>query len=321
MRETIFLYPGQGSQFTGMAADLFERSAKVRELFADASDVCGRDMRALLFEASEDELKETENAQPAVVLASLAAWAVMADAGFESTGAAGHSLGEYAALVDAGVLSAADALKAVSARGSLMASAGEKIRAEKGDIGMAAVLGIGPEAVRAVLEGHRDVWSANENGAAQVAVGGTKAAMEAAADDLKAAGARRIIPLKVSCPFHTPLMAGSAEAMRGVLDDMHFADPRKRVWSNVSAAPVVSGDEARELLIEQVTHPVRWVDLTASIAELTSGSSEGGDSGPVLYETGPGSVLTGLWAKSGLKGRCSRAGTSKDIDKIIEPTE
>ena len=312
MKERIFLYPGQGSQFSGMAADLFDRREAVRELFAEASEACGRDMKALLFEGSEDELKATENAQPAIVLASLAARAVMADAGLESTGAAGHSLGEYAALADAGVLSVSDALKAVSARGRLMASAGERIRGEKGDIGMAAVLGIGPEAVRAALEGHGDVWSANENGPLQVAVGGTLAGMAAAEDDLKAAGARRIVPLKVSCPFHTPLMAEPARAMRDVLDALHFADPRKRVWSNVSAAPLVSGEEARELLIEQITHPVRWVDLSASIAALASGESM------QLYEVGPGNVLSGLWKKSGHPGLCRPGGTCRDIDEIIE---
>lgn len=312
MKERIFLYPGQGSQFSGMAADLFDRREAVRELFAEASESCGRDMKALLFEGSEDELKATENAQPAIVLASLAARAVMADAGLESTGAAGHSLGEYAALADAGVLRVSDALKAVSARGRLMASAGERIRAEKGDIGMAAVLGIGPEAVRAALEGHGDVWSANENGPLQVAVGGTLAGMAAAEDDLKAAGARRIVPLKVSCPFHTPLMAEPARAMRDVLDTLHFADPRKRVWSNVSAAPLVSGEEAKELLIEQITHPVRWVDLCASIAALASGEST------ELYEVGPGNVLSGLWTKSGHAGGCRPGGTSRDIDEIIE---
>jgi len=254
-------------------------------------------------------LKATENAQPAIVLASLAAREALAVEGLASSGAAGHSLGEYSALVDAGVLSAADALRAVKARGEFMAAAGAVITAEKGEIGMAAVVGIGPEAVHAAIDGLEDVWSANENGPAQVAIGGTKAGMDGAAEALKAAGARRIIPLKVSCPFHTPLMAGPAESMKSVLDAIEFKDPVKSVWSNVLAAPVKSGDEARNLLVEQVTHPVRWVDLMGSIAS----------SGPdALYEVGPGKVLTGLWAKSGLNGSCVPAGNVENIESIKE---
>ena len=190
-----------------------------------------------------------------------------------------------------------------------MAEAGAEISSVKGDIGMAAVIGIGPDEVRKALEGQQDVWSANENGPAQVAIGGTKAGMDAAADALKAAGARRIIPLKVSCPFHTPLMAGPAESMKAVLGDIKFSDPVKSVWSNVSAAVVKSGDEARSLLIEQVTHPVRWVDIMASIA-ATSPSA--------VYESGPGKVLSGLWNKSGNSGTCLPAGTLGDLNTIKE---
>jgi [acyl-carrier-protein] S-malonyltransferase len=303
----VFLFPGQGSQFPGMAKDLFEKYESVKRLFSLASDACGRDMKALLFDGSEDDLKATENAQPAIVLASLAARESLQAEGIESAGAAGHSLGEYTAMVDGGVLSAEDALKAVSARGAFMAAAGAEITAQKGEIGMAAVIGIGPEADRGALEGRPDVWSANENGPAQVAIGGTVAGMNGAEDALKAAGARRIIPLKVSCPFHTPLMAGPAESMRAFLADITFNNPAKSVWSNVSASPVSDGDEARSLLVEQVTHPVRWVDLMASIAQ-TSPSA--------IYEAGPGKVLTGLWAKSGLGGSCIPAGTVGDLESI-----
>ena len=307
MSNIIFFFPGQGSQFPGMAKDLFERYDAVKALFVQASEACGRDMKALLFDGSEEDLKDTQNAQPAIALASLASREAMAAEGFESAGAAGHSLGEYSALVDAGVLSPAAALKAVSARGAFMAFTGAEIVAEKGEIGMAAVVGIGPDPVRAALSGHEDVWIANENGPSQVAIGGTKAGMNAAEGDLKAAGARRIVPLKVSCPFHTPLMAAPAESMRKVLEGLTFADPAKKLWSNVSASLVATGEEARKLLIEQITHPVRWVDLMASIAE---------SSPTALYETGPGKVLTGLWARSGHEGTCCPGGSVGDIDTV-----
>ena len=305
----IFLFPGQGSQFPGMSKDFYEKYDSVKTLFTRASDACGRDMKSLLFEGSAEDLKATENAQPAIVLASLAVREALLAEGFESAGSAGHSLGEYTAMVDAGVLSAEDALRAVTARGELMAAAGAEITADKGEIGMAAVIGIGPEAVSKALEGQIDVWSANENGPAQVAIGGTKAGMDAVADALKSAGARRIIPLKVSCPFHTPLMAGPAESMKSVLAEINFSNPAKSVWSNVSAGVVKSGDEARSLLVEQVTHPVRWVDLMSSIAESSPSA---------LYESGPGKVLTGLWSKSGQNGTCFPVGTLGDLNTIKE---
>ena len=309
MSDSIFLFPGQGSQAPGMARDLYDRFDAVKELFALADDACGRDMKALLFDSDAEALKETENAQPAIVLASLAARQALQAAGIESAGAAGHSLGEYSAMVDGGVLTTYDALKAVAARGAFMAASAEKIIAEKGAIGMAAVVGISPEAVAQALEGLDDVWSANENSPVQVAIGGTLAGIAGAEEALKAAGARRIIPLKVSSPFHTPLMAAPAADMEGFLADIPFADPVKNVWSNVKAEPVASGDEARKLLVEQVTHPVRWLDLMASIAGTSPGS---------LYEVGPGTVLAGLWAKSGHDGTCLAAGTLENIDKIRE---
>jgi len=307
VNNTVFLYPGQGSQFPGMAADLYDHYESVKSLFDMASEVCDRDMKELVFEASDEKLTETENAQPAIVLASLAALEGMKAEGISSTGAAGHSLGEYTAMVDAGVLTARDALKAVTARGKFMAAAGAEIIAQKGPVGMSVVLGIEPKVVCEVLDGMEDVWSANENAQVQVAIGGTTAGMEGARKALMDAGARKIIPLKVSCPFHTPLMAGPAESMKSVLAGIQFNNPVKNVWSNVLAAPLKSGDEARSLLVEQVTHPVRWVDLQASIAHFSPSA---------LFEVGPGKVLCGLWAKSGLGGTCLPAGKLGEIMSI-----
>jgi [acyl-carrier-protein] S-malonyltransferase len=305
--KTIFLYPGQGSQFPGMAQDLFDKYSVVKNLFVRASEACGKDMKALLFQGSAEDLKATENAQAAIVLASLAAREALMENGIESTGCAGHSLGEYTALADAGVLSAEDALRAVTARGQHMAAAAGKAISEKGEVGMAAVVGIGPYEVRKALEGVADVWSANENGPNQVVIAGTKAGMNGAEDKLKAAGARRIIPLPVSGPFHTPLMADAAGALEQTLNDMEFNGPTKLVWSNVNAAPVTSGEEARSLLVKQITGAVRWVDLTEAIAATKPDS---------IYEVGPGAVLSGLWKKSGLDGICETAGSAENLDSI-----
>jgi len=304
----VFLYPGQGSQFSGMAKDFYEEYQEVRDLFVLASDACGKDMAKLLFEGSEEELKATENAQAAIVLASLASRKVLELKGLTSGGCAGHSLGEYSALVDAGVLSAGDALKAVTFRGQYMAEAGAAVIKEKGEIGMAAVIGIGPEAVRKAVENFDDVWSANENGPAQVVIAGTKAGMDSAGGALKEAGARRVIPLKVSGPFHTPLMKDAAAKLEGALAELTFNDPVKTIWSNVTAEPVKSGSEAKELLVKQITGAVRWLDLMQAVKN---------EDPEAIYEVGPGKVLTGLWAKSGLGGTCVPTGNIGDIEKIF----
>lgn len=305
--KTIFLYPGQGSQFPGMGQDLYEKYQVVKNLFSRASEACGQDMKVLLFDGSAEDLKATENAQAAIVLASLAAREALLENGIESTGCAGHSLGEYTALADAGVLSPEDALRAVTARGKHMAAAAAKAISEKGEVGMAAVVGIGPYEVREALDGVADVWSANENGPNQVVIAGTRAGMNGAEDSLKAAGARRIIPLPVSGPFHTPLMADAAGALELTLRDMEFNEPTKVVWSNVNAAPISSGEEARSLLIKQITGSVRWVELTEAIAATKPDS---------IYEVGPGTVLQGLWKKSGLHGVCESAGRAENLDSI-----
>ena len=306
----IFLFPGQGSQFPGMARELFDQYGMIRDLFAEASEACGRNMEKLLFDSPEEELKDTRNAQPALSLASLSVWKILRERGFSSHFCGGHSLGEYNALVDAGVLSVYDCLKAVSARGEIMARAGEAITARKGAIGMAAVLGMELPKVREIVAGFEDVWCANENGPDQVVLGGTLNAIGVTAEALKAAGAKRVVPLKVSCPFHTPLMKDCAGEMAKVLEDIQFSEPVKKVWSNVTAEAVESGKAACELMVRQITEPVRWMDLTCSMAR-TAGESI------TVYEVGPGRVLAGLWAKSGLEGTCFPAGNARDVKNIL----
>ena len=292
----VFLYPGQGSQFPGMAADLFERYESVKSLFERASDVCRTDMADLLFSGTDDQLKATENAQTAIVLASLASREALAAEGIHSDAAAGHSLGEYSALVDAATLTAEDALLAVSARGKHMAAAAATIEKELGATGMAAVIGLGPKAVRDALEEFTDVWSANENGPSQVVIAGTLDGMNAAEDALKKAGARRVIPLKVSGPFHTPLMQDAASALAETLAGLNFRDPEKQVWSNVTAGLIESGEQARELLVRQITGSVIWVDLTVrsgcypTLIDFRSRTGKGSER--LMGEIGPGRILS-----------------------------
>ncbi len=303
----VFLFPGQGAQSPGMALDLYDRYASVRDLFVLASDVCGRNMKKLLFESSESDLKNTLNAQIAVVLASMAAREALRVKGIESDGASGHSLGQYSAMADAGVLDLEDVFRAVNARGRIMAETGELISSQKGCAGMAAVIGLSASNVKDAVEGIENVWAANFNSPVQTAIGGTLEGIDEASIVLKDAGARLIIPIKVSCPFHTPLMKESKEVLKDFLTGITFKNPVKKLWSDITAGLVKSGEEARSLLVNQVTEPVLWVDLEASV------SLENPD---MILEAGPGKTLSGLWAKSGEAGVCMPAGTLKDIERI-----
>lgn len=312
--KTCFFYPGQGAQFIGMGKDLYDRSTEARELFALASSRAGIDIPALIFEASDEEIKATDKSQIAITTVNLAARRVLAERGVHSDAAAGFSLGEYAALVDAGVLSEATCLSLVWERGRIMEEVSRSLDSPDGSPGMIAVLGIDEEATRAAIDGAslEGVFPANLNSPVQTVLSGTADGLQLAAPVLKEAGARRVIPLKVSGPFHSPLMEDARAAFAGVLDGVEFADPVKTVFSNVTGRGIASGDEARALCSEQLVKPVRWVDEEMQVAD-------GGIDR--LYEVGPGEVLTGLWkafakTRDGLELNCVPAGTAEQIEAI-----
>ena len=286
--KTAFLFPGQGAQYPGMARDLFDESARVRDLFALAADTTGIDVRRLLFEGSDDELKETVNTQLSVTLANLSAAAVLAERGIAADGAAGFSLGEYSALVETGVLKAAQVFPLVKLRGELMAKAAAALDRSAGDPGMAAVLGLSPDKVDEVLSESKitDLFGANYNSPVQVVISGTAAALAAGIEALKAAGARRVVPLKVSGPFHSPLLAAAGRDLEQALTAIEFRDPVKALYSNVTGAAVKTGAEAKTLAVRQVTAPVRWTAEEQTL--LDAGFDR-------FVEAGPGAVLTGLW--------------------------
>lgn len=305
----VFLFPGQGAQYQGMGSDLLAASPAVRTLFALASDIAGRDMQALLAEADEATLKRTDVSQPAITLVNLAAAAVLAERGVVPAATAGFSLGEYAALVIAGVISAEDCLRLVKARGETMQAVSDTLMRGQNPPGMAAVIGLAPERVESLIAQCQiqDLFIANINSPKQVVVSGTAEALALAESRFKEAGARRVLRLAVAGPFHSPLMAHAAEQFQPALEAVVFHDPALLLYSNVSGAQVRSGAEAKALALRHISQPVRWTDEEAAI------SAEGVDA---AVEAGPGKVLQGLWRDAGINAPCLGAGTLADIDKI-----
>ena len=280
-----FLFPGQGSQAVGMGRDLRERFAVAARTFEEADEALGFAISKLCFEGPEEELRLTENTQPAILTVSVAVWRVLEAEGVRAELAAGHSLGEWSAHVAAGTLRFRDAVRAVKARGRAMQQA-----VPAGQGGMAAVLMLDPAKVaeacaEAAAETGLTVAAANLNSPGQTVISGSLAAVEKAAEICKAKGARRALMLPVSAPFHCVLMQPAQEEVWRVLDGIAMSDPRIPVAANVTGSLVHTAAEAKDALIRQVTGTVRWVDCVQSLI---------GAGADTFIEVGPGKVLTGL---------------------------
>ena len=281
-----FVFPGQGSQQVGMGKALAEAFPASREVFAEADATLGMALSRLSFEGPEAELQLTANTQPAILAASIAALRPLVAGGIRPDWVAGHSLGEYSALVAAGSLSLADALRTVRRRGQYMQEA-----VPVGTGAMAAILGLELEAIEAACReaAQAEVVSpANVNSPGQVVIAGHKAAVERAAALCKAKGAKRAVPLPVSAPFHCALMRPAQERLAPELQGLRFADPVPPLVNNVDAEVVRDGDGCRAGLVRQVSASVRWQESVERLVQ------EGVTS---FVEVGPGSVLAGLVRK------------------------
>jgi len=281
-----FVFPGQGSQVVGMGRQCAETHPEAARVFAEADEALGFALSDLCWNGPEDELRLTANTQPAIHTVSIAIQRVLAAKGVEPCAVAGHSLGEYSALVAAGSLDFVDALLLVRRRGQLMQ---ESVPVGVG--AMAAILGLGDDELAAVVESAASEADgvcavANLNAPGQTVIAGHKKAVERAADLAKAAGAKRALMLPVSAPFHSPLMGPVREQMQPYLGNTSFRTPLVPVVNNVDAEVATSGEAIRDGLLRQIDAPVRWVEsVSKMVGSLGVGS---------FAEIGPGRVLSGL---------------------------
>jgi [acyl-carrier-protein] S-malonyltransferase len=301
MAKVAFLYPGQGSQQPGMGADLLT-DPEVSDLCDKCASAADIDLRHLLTSAGDDELRLTQNAQPALCFVGLGLTVLLRRRGFEPAAAAGHSVGEYTALAVSGAVTVPQVIKAVVERGKAMAEA-----APAGTSSMAAVLGLDSPAVEVALAGMNDAWPANYNTPTQTVIAGTTAGLEAATKRLQAAGAKRVLPLNVSAAFHTPLMAPAAERLRAALDRIEWRAPRIPVMANLTGRPHQGGDRIPQVMEMQLRSPVRWAACVSMLVEL------GCDS---FIEVGPKRALTGMMRELAPNATAAAAGTPDAVSQL-----
>lgn len=303
MSKTAFIFPGQGAQTAGMGKDFYENSRTAKEIFDKASELLSLDMRKLCFEKN-DLLDKTEYTQAALVTVSMAAEHVLREWGMTADVTAGLSLGEYCAAASAGVFSTEDAVLTVRKRGIFME---EAVPENKG--AMAAVIGLTGAQIENILECIPNVWIANYNCPGQLVITGEKDAVETAGRELKEAGAKRVISLNVSGPFHSPMMESAGQKLANVLENVRINKPVIPYVSNVTADYVKEEGHIKELLIQQVSSSVRWQQ---SVEKMIAAGVD------TFVEIGPGRTLSGFIRRIDRNVKCLNVGTWEEAEKAAE---
>ncbi len=308
MKRVAALFPGQGSQAVGMGRDLAARWTSAAAVFEAVDRGLESPLSELCWNGPEEDLRLTENTQPALLAHSIAAWSVLSGAGLRIAAVAGHSLGEYSAVVAAGGLGADDAARTVRLRGRLMQAA-----VPVGEGAMAAVIGLDDDQVEAACRAEEvasggTVAAVNFNSPGQVVIAGGSAAVAGAGERCKELGARRVLPLPVSAPFHSPLMAPAREGLEPTLRELDFRPLDVPLYRNVDAAPVTAPDDVRDGLIRQVDAPVLWSEIVRRML------AEGHDT---FVEVGTGNVLCGLVRRIDKNAVCYPAGTVETVEKVL----
>ncbi len=304
MSKKAFLFPGQGSQYVGMAQDLFENSVEAKEMIKTADEALGLNLSYVLFSGPEDQLKQTEFTQPAIFLHSIILANLIRTLNADAS--AGHSLGEYSALVSAGSLQFYDAIKLVRARGLAMQKAGVQSQGT-----MAAIVGLDPNKVIECCNEASEVGlvqAANFNAPGQIVISGSINGVKKAMEICKTNGAKLVKELFVSGAFHSPLMEPAKVDLLNVLNNTPIYDARFPVYANVTAKPVLNKDDIKKLLVEQLTSPVRWSEIITNM--INDGIEE-------FYEIGPGKVLQGLVKRINPDVKCFGIDKYSDVEKYL----